>query len=411
MTALGETLLTAACVSGLTAAALAALRHAPPGPRFAIAAAGLAAWLVPWGSLRVALPAPSFVATPVVAWLDPVQGAAELAPAPLLEQSAAFGYVFALTLLVGALLFVRDCIALRRCVDHWRRRSRPADELRARLPPELAVIAADIRLVEGSAVAAVTGLRRPTVWLGDRLTDEHLTLALSHEMWHVRARDPKWLVLIAAVRRAYWWNPLVAHLARQAVLMLESACDHRCAAQLGKDDYRARLASLLLAATAPAPRLVATAGNFDVQRLRLLGEPLRWRSRDRALLAALAAAATAPAAIAVVDRTSSATAADLVAAPGGSLPATPAGEALSTALRAVNGGDSELLASLLGAYTPQELSLPLPPAPAVRVIDVLRSEPLRIEYVVESAYGMRHVGELAVAASGEITATRLRPLP
>jgi hypothetical protein len=355
MTALGETLLTAACVSGLTAAALAALRHAPPGPRFAIAAAGLAAWLVPWGSLRVALPAPSFVATPVVAWLDPVQGAAELAPAPLLEQSAAFGYVFALTLLVGALLFVRDCIALRRCVDHWRRRSRPADELRARLPPEL--------------------------------------------------------VLIAAVRRAYWWNPLVAHLARQAVLMLESACDHRCAAQLGKDDYRARLASLLLAATAPAPRLVATAGNFDVQRLRLLGEPLRWRSRDRALLAALAAAATAPAAIAVVDRTSSATAADLVAAPGGSLPATPAGEALSTALRAVNGGDSELLASLLGAYTPQELSLPLPPAPAVRVIDVLRSEPLRIEYVVESAYGMRHVGELAVAASGEITATRLRPLP
>jgi hypothetical protein len=411
MTALGETLLTAACVSGLAAAALASLRHAPPGPRFAIAAAGLAAWLVPWSAIRVALPAPTPAAAPVVEWLDTVQAAAELAPAPLLEQSAAFGYVFAAALLVGALLFVRDCIALRRCVDDWQRRSRPADDLRARLPPELAAIAADVRLVEGSAVAAATGLKRRTVWLGDRLTDEHLTLALLHEMWHVRARDPIWLVLIAALRRAYWWNPLVAYLGRQAVLMLESACDHRCASQLGKDDYRARLASLLLlAATGPAPRLVATAGNFDVQRLRLLGQPLRLRARDRALLAALATAATATAAVAVVDRTSL-PAADSVPAPVGGLPMTPAGEALGTLLRAVNGGDSELLASLLGAYTPQELSLPLPSAPDVRVIDVLRSEPLRIEYVVESAPGTRHVGELAVAATGEITATRLRRLP
>jgi hypothetical protein len=406
MTALGETLLTAACVSGLAAAALASLRHAPPGPRFAIAVAGLAVWLVPWSAFHIEM-APNPAAPPVVEWLHPVQAAAELAPASLLEQSAAFGYVFALSLLVGALLFARDCIALRRCVHDWRRRSRPADDLRAHLPPELAAIAADIRLVEGSAVAAATGLTRSTVWIGDQLTDQHLTLALSHEMWHVRARDPKWLVLIAAVRRAYWWNPLVAHLARQAVLMLESACDHRCASQLGKADYRARLASLLLlAATGPAPRLVATAGNLDVQRLRLLGQPLRLRSRDCALLAALAAAATATAAVAVVDRTPL-PAADSAAG----LPATPAGDALGTLLRAVNGGDSELLASLLGAYTPQELPLPLPHAPAVRVIDVLQSEPLRIEYIVESAPGRRHVGELAVTATREITATRLRPLP
>lgn len=411
MSPLGETLLTAACVSGLAAAALAGLRHAPPAPRLAIAAAGLAAWLVPWGVLRLSLPAPSPAAAPVVEWLDPVRRAAELAPSPLLEQGAAFAYTFALALLVGALLFVRDCIALRRCVERWRRRSRPAGELRARLPPELAGIAADIRLVEGSAVAAATGLLRPTVWLGDRLDGEQLTLALSHEMWHVRAGDPRWLVLIAAVRRAYWWNPLVAYLAREAVLMIESACDHRCAAQLGKDGYRAGLAALLLAATAPAPGLAATAGNFDVQRLRLLGRPLRWRARDRALLAALAAAATATAAVAVVDRAAPAAAVDSPAAAVDGLPRTPAGAALGTLLSAVTGGDSEPLASLLGAYTPQELSLPLPSMPDVRVIDVLHSEPLRIEYVVESAPGTRHVGELAITATGEIAATRLRPLP
>jgi hypothetical protein len=411
MTVLGETLLTAACVSGLAAAALSCLRHAPPGPRFVIAVLGLAAWVVPWGGIRFALPARSPAAAPIVEWLETIQSTAELAPAPLLERSAALGYVLAAALLVGALLFVRDCSALRRCLAGWRRRSRPARELRARLPPELAAVAADIRLVEGSTVAAASGVLHPIVWLGDRLAESERELALVHELTHVRARDPAWLLLIAAVRRAYWWNPLVAYLARQAVLMLESACDHRCAAQLGKDAYRARLASLLLAAPGRAPRLVATAGNFDVQRLRLLGQPLRLVARDCVLLAALATAATATAAVAVVERTSLPSATGSFTAPRDELPATPAGDALRSVLRAMNDGDSEVLANLLGAYTPQELALPVPRAPALRIIEVLLSEPLRIEYVVESAPGVRHAGELAIAATGEIAATRLRPLP
>jgi hypothetical protein len=237
-------------------------------------------------------------------------------------------------------------------------------------------------------------------------------------MWHVRARDPAWLLSVAAVRRAYWWNPLVAYLARQAVLMIESTCDHRCAGQFGKADYIARLASLLLSSTGSTPRLVATVGtaSLDVQRLRLLGETLRLRARDLVLIGALAAAGTATAAFAVVDRVTVVARSPALAAAqplGRDLPATPAGDALGTLVRAANGGDSELLAELLGAYTPQELPLPLPQAPNLRVVDVLHSEPLRIEYVVESASGSRHVGELtvSVATTTEITATRLRPLP
>ena len=56
------------------------------------------------------------------------------------------------------------------------------------------------------------------------------------------------------------------------------------------------------------------------------------------------------------------------------------------------------------------------PCPILRtfgVVEVLHSEPLRIEYVVESASGERYAGELAVSGSAttDITATRLRPLP
>jgi hypothetical protein len=329
-----------------------------------------------------------------------------VAAEPHVDASAALGYVLAAAFIVGLALFVRDCLALRRCLRGWHARSRCGEHLRALLPRELAAVAAKIRIVEGSAVAAASGVLEPTVWLGDRHTEAQRTLSLVHELWHVRARDPAWVGLIAAVRRAYWWNPLVAYLARQAVLMIESTCDHRCAAQLGKSHYVAQLASLLLAATAPAPRLVATirTANVDVQRLRLLGQPLRVRACDLALVVAVTATGTAAATAAIVERAAPfAMAAPLVT----SLPATPAGNALAALLRAANAGDSTALAELLGAYTPQELKLPLPHTSGeARVVEVLRSEPLRIEYVVESrGSGARYVGAIRVAdpASARIT--------
>ena len=411
MSALGETLLTTLLLSSLAACCLKLLPRTPPRVRFAIAAAGLAAWIVPWGSIRIVLPSSAVVPAPLVQWVASRQPGAVLGTAPL-EAGAALGYAVAAAFLFGALLFTFDCIALRRSVRAWRARSRPGGELRALLPADLADVAAEIRIVADSRVAAASGVLRPTIWLGDRHTESTRTLALVHETWHVRARDPLWVGLIAAVRRAYWWNPLVAHLARQAVLMLESTCDHRCAVQFGKANYAARLAALLLAGTSPAPRLAAAVGavNLDVQRLRLLGAPLRLRIRDLVLVASLAAAGAAVATNAVVERAGMA---PRSSARASALPSTPAGNALAALLHASNSGNAELLGQLLGAYTPQELASPLPHSGSVRVVDVLRSEPLRIEYVVEGANGLRHIGELTVTgpAGTEIAATRLRPAP
>jgi beta-lactamase regulating signal transducer with metallopeptidase domain len=405
VSALVETFATALVVSALAACGLALLPRTPPHIRFAIAVAGLAAWLVPWGALRFAVPSSS-AAAPLVEWLGAAQAATPPAAETRLDLSAALSSAVAAAFLVGLGLFVRDCVALRHNLRAWRARSRCGEHLRALLPRELAAVAAEIRIVESSAVAAASGLVKPTIWLGDRHTETQRRLALVHELWHVRARDPAWVAAIAAVRRAYWWNPLVAHLARQAMLMIESACDHRCAAQLGKTHYMSQLASLLLGTTAPAPRLVAAIGasSLDVQRLRLLGQPLRVRARDFTLVVAVAASATAAAAAAIVERSAPPAVAATV---GIELPATPAGNALAAVLRAANAGDSALLAELLGAYTPQEVRLPLPHASGeARVVEVLRSEPLRIEYVVESrGSGARYVGAIEVAgpASARIT--------
>jgi hypothetical protein len=407
MSAVGETLATALLLSGLAACCLVLLPRTPPQIRFGVAVAGLAAWVVPWGWIRIALPQSS-AAAPLVEWLGAAQTLAPLPAEPRVDASAALGYLLAATFIVGFALFVHDCVALRRCLRGWRARSRCGEHLRALLPRELAAVAATIRIVEGSAVAAASGVLEPTVWLGDRHTEAQRKLSLVHELWHVRARDPAWVGLIAAVRRAYWWNPLVAYLARQAVLMIESTCDHRCAAELGKAHYVSQLASLLLAATAPAPRLVATIGtaSVDVQRLRLLGQPLRVRARDLALVVAVTATGTAAATAAIVERATPLTmAAPLVS----NLPSTPAGNALAALLRAANAGDSTALAELLGAYTPQELKLPLPHTSGeARVVEVLRSEPLRIEYVVESrGSGARYVGAIAVADSASARITEL----
>jgi hypothetical protein len=356
VSALVETLATAFLLSGLAACCLVLLQRTPPPVRLCIAVAGLAAWVVPWGWIRIALPSSS-AAAPLVEWLVGAQGPAQHLAEPRFDVSAALGYMLTAAFVVGLGLFVRDWIALRRCLRGWRARSRSGEHLRALLPPELARVAADIRIVEGSAVAAASGALNPTIWVGDRHTEAQRRLALVHETWHARARDPVWVGLIAAVRRAYWWNPLVAHLARQAVLMIESRCDHRCAAELGKAHYVSQLASLLLGATAPASRLVATIGtaNVDVQRLRLLGQALRVRTRDVGLLVALAVLGAATAARAIAEATPLAEAAPQAS----DLPVVPADNVQPALLSAAHAGDSAVLAELLGEYTPlQEFTLP-----------------------------------------------------
>lgn len=439
MSTLVEMLAPAFALSALAGIGLMLLPNAPPRVRFVLAIAGLCAWLVPWPWIGIPIPH-SYTLPPLRASLDGIasfggtlstaealvpDAVIRIAPAALPTGAVVTASVF----LIGLALFAGDWLALRRCLRRWRAASRPGDALRERLPAQLRDTAAEIRIVRGSAAAAASGWLRPTVWIGDRYTGQALELVLLHEIWHARRRDPVWLTLIAAARRAYWWNPLVAYLARQAVLMLESACDHRCAAGLGKSSYIAQLAALTLGDALPQPRLLATArsANLNVQRLRLLGANLRLRVRDYALIATLSAAGATTAAgnvVKVVDgaaREVAGAAAGVERAMRGAdssrvaIPRTPAGRALETLLDAVNGGDTELVREILSAYTPQELPLPLPSGGReLGVVDVLRSEPLRIEYVVEDPdRGLRWIGELAVAGTvaQELTSSGLRELP
>lgn len=337
MNGLVETLLTALVLSASAAYCLALLPQAPPRLRFAVAVAGLSAWLIPWGALPSAL-----TAAPLAATLHAAGQWGTLPLGPRLDAATLLAYALAAAALPGLALFARDCLALRAAERRWRAASRPAAELRSLLPPELARIPAEIRVIANSDVAAASGFRNPTVWIGDRYDGEQLRLILIHEMCHVRSRDPLWLLALAAARRAYWWNPLVANLARQALLMLESTCDHRSAAYFDKRRYVGELASLVLAGAAPAPRMIATAhaANLDVQRLRLLRATLRMSLRDVVVVATFGTGAASLAAANVVDE----------------MPARELTAGTARTLSARAASDAQSIDDLLGsnAYTPQQ---------------------------------------------------------
>jgi hypothetical protein len=387
MSALADMLITAAALSAVAALALVSLPKAPAPLRLTIALAGLAAWLVPWPWIRLPIALPdAFEARlePIaasVSWLYPAAPGAGLPAAGWLGLLAA-------VIAVGVLWFAADCAALRASLAAWRSRSRDGEELRVLLPPALRRTRVTIRVIGGSRAAAATGPLNPTIWIGDGFADpEDARVALVHECWHVRRNDPFLIAAITLVKRVYWWNPLVAYLAAHALLLVEAACDRRCAASLGIPHYIERLAAMMLdSACRPSPRLAAAARGHNVTRLELLSAGSRLRARDLVWLLALAAVGTGFAGWRVADAHVRAP----VASPPWSrvaIPGTPAGRALEALL------DLDAWAS------------------GLELVEIVSSAPLRIEYIVENTVdATRRQGTLEVAdgPSLKVTAAALR---
>jgi bla regulator protein blaR1 len=388
MSVLLDMLIPACALSVIAAAALVLLPKAPLSVRLALALAGLAAWLVPWPWIRVPFTLPAALD----ARLAPLAAAVAATHPAADAGSPVSGLVWLLvaSLAVGVLWFVADCATLRASLAAWRSRSSSGEQLRAFLPAELRQTRAAIRVVAGSRVAAVAGCVRPTIWIGDGFKEAaDIRVALVHECWHARRNDPLLIAAVMLVKRAYWWNPIVAYLAARALLLVEAACDRRCAASLGASHYIERLAAMMLDSGGKSPRLApAVRGHDNVLRLELLSAPTRWRACDCALLAALCAIGACIAGWSVAQ----ARPLTDVAQPAWSrvqIPSTPAGRALTALLD-------------LDAWSS-----------GVELIYIVSSEPLRIEYVVENRVDETRRRGLLEVADGpglRVTASAIRDL-
>jgi hypothetical protein len=417
MTWLIDFVVSATLLSAGVVVCLLLLPEAPPRLRLAIALVGLTAWIVPWPLLSISADVPGLdllrLAMPFGGFSD-----AQSLSATVRGSAVTLFGAFPLTLLaalfgVGLVACLRDFRTLKALIRGWRGRSSPGESLRRLLPVELRDVRAKIRTVHGTRVAAATGWLNPTVWVGDAFdTEEDLRLALIHECWHVRRGDPGLVALVVAIKRLYWWNPLVAWLASRVVLETESACDHRSAQVLGRDAYIERLAAMMLDAHAAAvsPMLAAAhGGHLDVARLRKLTQPTHLRLHEAVMIVAVAAATgvsiaaqrlTPPADRPVWSRVG--------------IPDTPAGDALETLLSAFNEGDPEFIDAYLGAYMPQQVSWELYDwESGVELLDIVDSGRLSIQYVVRERAGeARRLGWLEVADTEPtfVTGSALRDL-
>jgi beta-lactamase regulating signal transducer with metallopeptidase domain len=315
MSALFDMLVPAVGVTLLALACLALLPRAPATVRFWIASAGLAAWAVPWPLIKWTLPlalANDWPALPLAAGVDASGGLAAAQNAGGAAGAPVVTWIVAAAFAVGAAWFVVDCVRARAVVRSWRSRSTDAGALRALLPAHLRATRAALRIVHDSPHAAASGYWRPTIWIGDEIGNtDTVRVALLHECWHVRRRDPLKVLVITAVRRLYWWNPLVRALASHAALLLEAECDRRCARDVGKNLYVTELARTMLAASSPPPLPLAAASGTrgsNLLRLDLLNRETLMRSRDHVVLWAFAASAIALAACQSVQPEASATA-------------------------------------------------------------------------------------------------------
>ncbi|HEX5047274.1 MAG TPA: M56 family metallopeptidase [Gammaproteobacteria bacterium] len=389
MSVLLDMLIPAVALSAVAAAGLSLLPKAPVRVRLALAIAGLIAWLVPWPWIRVPVALPASLETSLAS-LEAVMSPFDSAAAPAPVAGPGLVWWLAAALAIGAAWFVVDCVGLRASIESWRARSRNGEHLRELLPPLLRPTRAAIRIVAGSRVAAAAGWFRPTIWIGDGFDRADARVVLVHECWHVRRGDPLVIAAIVLVKRVYWWNPIVAHLASRALLLVEAACDRRCGDSLGTSHYIERLASMMLdRGVRASPRLAAAArGRENLLRLELLSRPSRWRARDRALLVALCAFG-----VCIMGwRVSEALPSPLIAQPSWSrvaIPDTPAGKALVALLD-------------LDAWSS-----------GVELVDIVRSEPLRIEYIVENGVDeTRRLGRLEVADGPglRVTSSAIRDL-
>jgi beta-lactamase regulating signal transducer with metallopeptidase domain len=255
------------------------LRRARPGVIAAVWTVVLVKFVVPFG------PAMPYSVSDVIEALRSHDAAAATVPVDVIAQAGPAPAAAATSPWLLAAIVIWLAVALAVGVRAIRR-SRAAVRAARALPPaspalvtELALLARRLRapipaLRVGGAGAAphVIGLWRPTIVLPETLAAPYRAIdraaVLSHELAHLRRRDPWIAVVQAAAAALLWFWPVVALVNRRIVAAREAACDAWAveSGPLGREQY-ARL--LLSFARTPAPlagaALAARAGGLGAR--------------------------------------------------------------------------------------------------------------------------------------------------
>jgi beta-lactamase regulating signal transducer with metallopeptidase domain len=142
---------------------------------------------------------------------------------------------------------------------------------------------AELRISSEVEAPQVLGLLRPVVLLPEArpLSPPDVSMALCHELVHVRRADLWWGWVPALAQRLFWFHPLVRLSAREYELAREAACDAEVLRVLDPEP-RAYGRLLLRLGVAPrASRLAAAGAAPSVQTLKRRLQMLEQSSENR----------------------------------------------------------------------------------------------------------------------------------
>lgn len=246
------------------------LRSAPPRFVLYVCLVGMSAIFIPWAFLGAQvegyIPSVNIIESTVSIVPSPSSGYFEV------ENSSIYSNIIAIWFAVGftwlALTIFRSIYTKRT----WRVNALCGASLMKYGNPAFNKTLRRVRVfrVPNSSLVFATGLWRPEIWVGENIRSApQLKTALNHELAHIAANDQLILLLIVALERLLWWNPLIWLLGRQARLQMEYACDSRCQSLLGEAMYRQSLAELFLEQQPVPNSLELTLGNKSQTIIRL----------------------------------------------------------------------------------------------------------------------------------------------
>jgi len=118
--------------------------------------------------------------------------------------------------------------------------------------------------------ACLVGIMRPFICLPLDTPKEHFSLLLSHQLCHLRARDPFWGLVRSVCCAVHWFNPMVWMAAWLSYRDSEMACDDRVTAKLHDMD-RLAYANVIVSAGErenAANMTVAAGASFTDKHIR-----------------------------------------------------------------------------------------------------------------------------------------------
>lgn len=260
------------------------LRSAPPLARLVSCLVGLALWCFPVHLIRLPVRSMEPIAASKAWLVDAVgRGVSSEGVASGFSSHDAALFLMVGVFLLGFFWFLSDIKRAAVLVRALERRG-----VALAIDPErfdfLTRSPVRIRMIRGEFDACVTGVFRPTIWVGQRhLHSDHFPSLLFHEWVHLKNGDGFWHVAIHLLQRLFWWNPLSQFFAYQAKAYLELRCDETCGKSLSPEVYGSHLAQALLVRSGLKPTNQLALGytrskNLDIKRIIYLRRSFQMKS-------------------------------------------------------------------------------------------------------------------------------------